>query len=380
MNKSKIKVIAIYLPQYYPIPENDQWYGKGFTEWTNVGRARPLFRGHYQPRVPADLGYYDLRITENQLQQTLLAKEAGITAFCYYHYWFGNKKKILDLPLNNLLKTPDINFPFCLAWANHSWYKKTWEANSFSLRNELLIEQLYSGEQDIIDHFYNLLPAFKDKRYYLIHKKLAFAIYDCMNFVDIQLFKSVWDKLAKENDLPGFYYIGCANSLTDLNNSCYQEYDATILSLLQLPRYGINHIFIRKLSYRLLNHISSFLKRPINVYDYSKVINKFSNEIFSNKNIYPTLIPNWDNSPRRGAGAYIIKNSTPTLFKEHSMRVFSLIKNKPNEDRVVFIKSWNEWGEGNYMEPDLRFGKGYIYALKEALEEYENNIECDESV
>lgn len=201
---SKPRLIAFYLPQYYPTKENDEWWGKGFTEWTNVGRAKPLFKGHYQPRVPADLGYYDLRVPEVRIQQAEMAKNAGIEGFCYWHYWFAGKR-MLDRVFGEVVETGKPDFPFCLCWANHSWYAKTWDPNKPS---KLLIEQTYPGIEDYEEHFYAMLPAFKDRRYIRINEKILFAVYDPLNIPEPQLFIETWNRLARENGLEGFYFMG----------------------------------------------------------------------------------------------------------------------------------------------------------------------------
>lgn len=161
---SKPRIIALYLPQYHPFPENDEWWGKGFTEWTNVARARKLFPGHNQPHIPADLGFYDLRLPEVRMQQAELAKQAGIEGFCYYDYWFGNGKRLMERPITEVINSQKPNFPFCFAWANHSWYKKLWDPKQPG-KDKLLIKQEYPGIKDYTEHFYTLLPAFKDNRY-----------------------------------------------------------------------------------------------------------------------------------------------------------------------------------------------------------------------
>ena len=158
----KPRLISFYLPQFYPTPENDEWWGKGFTEWTNVGRAKPLFKGHYQPKVPADLGYYDLRIPEVREQQADLAREAGIEGFCYWHYWFGNGKRLLDRVFREVVETGKPDFPFCLCWANESWHKKFWNMDG-TTDKQILAEQVYEDEEGNTKHFYALLDAFKDK-------------------------------------------------------------------------------------------------------------------------------------------------------------------------------------------------------------------------
>ena len=174
---NKVEIIAFYLPQFHPMPDNDEWWGKGFTEWTNVGKAKALFKGHNQPRVPADLGYYDLRLPIVREQQVELAKEAGVTAFCYWHYWFGNGKRLMADIFNEVLKTGKPDFPFCLGWANHSWYAKNWNSDGTST-NKLLIEQIYPGIDDEKMHFAFLLKAFKDPRYVKIDNKPFLLIFD----------------------------------------------------------------------------------------------------------------------------------------------------------------------------------------------------------
>jgi lipopolysaccharide biosynthesis protein len=194
MNSPSVRVIASYLPQFHPIPENDEWWGKGFTEWTNVGKAKPLFRGHYQPKVPADLGYYDLRLPETRQAQADLAKEYGVEAFCYWHYWFGNGRRLLERPFNEVLTSGKPDFPFCLGWANHSWEDKQFSKEG---TNRMLMEQLYPGEADYINHFNALLPAFKDKRYIRVDDKPLFMIYAPFLFNDVSNFISLWQKLAR---------------------------------------------------------------------------------------------------------------------------------------------------------------------------------------
>ena len=204
----KARVIALYLPQFHPIPENDKWWGPGFTEWTNVAKAKPLFRGHYQPRIPADLGFYDLRLPETREQQAVMAQEAGIEGFCYYHYWFGNGKQLLERPFNEVLASGKPDFPFCLCWANHDWSNKTWRRTSALQKDGMMIAQTYPGHADHVAHFMTLLPAFKDKRYMTVDGKLLFTVYDPLNFPNVSDFLSTWQQLAREHGLPGFFFVG----------------------------------------------------------------------------------------------------------------------------------------------------------------------------
>ena len=203
----KARIIAFYLPQYHPIPENDAWWGKGFTEWTNVGKAKPLYRGHYQPRVPADLGYYDLRVPETRQAQADMARSYGVEGFMYWHYWFGGGKRLLERPFNEVLASGEPDFPFALAWAN-----ETWKGFAHGLTNRnTLIEQRYLGEQDYIDHFHAVLPAFRDRRYITVDGKPLFMVYKPLQHPDMQAFVELWQRLARENGLPGIYFVGQAD-------------------------------------------------------------------------------------------------------------------------------------------------------------------------
>ncbi len=355
INPKKAKVIAFYLPQFHPIPENNEWWGNGFTEWNNVVKAKPLFKGHQQPKIPADLGFYDLRLPEVREEQAKLASEAGVDAFCYWHYWFGNGKQLLEKPLQEVIKTGKPDFPFCLAWANHTWLRKQWNGEISAFEKTVLIEQLYPGREDIDSHFYTILPILKSPNYYKLHGRLVFVFYHFEGLPDSDYFIDRWQELAKENGLPGFYFIG--HSRTPNPPSCYKKLDAFNL-------YLMHDLFTKSKIRRLL---SVLLKRPTNIVNYSKAIKAFRSEAFKKEKIYPTIIPNWDHTPRTGARGSVLQNSTPTLFKKHVEQIIELISEKEEEDKVIFLKSWNEWAEGNYMEPDQRFGKGYIIALKEAL-------------
>ncbi|MEO5893097.1 MAG: glycoside hydrolase family 99-like domain-containing protein [Ferruginibacter sp.] len=359
MEQKKAKVIAFYLPQFHPIPENDEWWGKGFTEWTNVAKAKALFKGHSQPHVPADLGFYDLRLPEVKEAQAQLAREAGVSAFCYWHYWFGEGKQLLEKPLQDVIKTGAPDFPFCLAWANHSWQKKNWNSAVSRLSKELLIEQKYPGKKDIDDHFYAMLPMFRDKRYYRLHDKLIFVIYSMEDIPEPDYFIERWQQLALENKLPGFYFIGHTINNANINSPLYRKLDAVNLHLL--------HNAFKNSKYRRL--LSWFFHRTLNVIPYSQAMDKWENELLKKDRIYPTIYPNWDTTPRISVLGPVLKDPTPALFKKHVGRILNLISHKADADKVIFLKSWNEWAEGNYMEPDLEYGKGHIMALKEALEQ-----------
>lgn len=368
-------ILAFFLPQYHPVKENNDWFGEGFTEWTNVAKARPLFKGHQQPRIPADLGFYDLRIPEVRQAQADLAKEAKISAFCYYHYWFGNNRKILEKPLEQIVATKSPEFPFCLCWANHSWYKKNWNPDVKRIDQKMLIEQTYPGKEDIIQHFNYLLPMFRDHRYYKIDGKLVFVLYDCLSFPNFEMFKSIWNRLAKQNSLSEFYFIGYATSVKMVKSKIFEPFDGVILSLIMSVDNRKKYSKFQSMIKILRSRISEFFNYPLRVYPYKKAMSYLLDDIERNEKVIPEILPNWDYTPRRGAGGLILTDAKPIYFKSLVKAALTLIKDKPKEKQIIFLKSWNEWGEGNYMEPDLNNGKGYIKALNDAITEFQNQHE-----
>lgn len=363
MNK-KVRVIAFYLPQYHPTSDNDKWWGKGFTEWTNVGKAKPLFKGHYQPKVPADLGYYDLRLPEVREAQAQLALEAGIEGFCYYHYWFGNGKQELELPFSEVLRLGKPDFPFCLCWANESWHSKFWNMDG-SIHKKCLIEQRYDTKEGNINHFNTLLPAFKDKRYIYVDGKPLFMIYKPFEFEGVSEFIALWNLMAKENGLMGIHFV--AHLFQDINQATIDKLHRMGFDSVNTMRLHIGFGAERTLVNRVWGRIKIATNSIPRAREYRDVYPFFLSDIDTNEDVYPTIIPNWDHTPRSGSAGTILLNSTPDLFKKHIREVKNVISKK--ENKIVFLKSWNEWGEGNYMEPDLKYGHGYIDALREVLKD-----------
>ena len=359
---TKPRVIALYLPQYHPTPDNDEWWGKGFTEWTNVGKAKPLFRGHEQPKVPADLGYYDLRLPEAREAQAELAKEAGVDAFCYYHYWFGNGKEELELPFKETLKTGRPNFPFCLCWANESWHSKFWNMDG-TVQKKTLVEQAYPGDDDIRAHFNSLLPAFKDPRYVKVNGKLFFMIYLPLMYPEVHHFIEMWNTLAKGNGLEGFYFVGHLVHGEDITPS-------NIDKIVSLGFDAVNVAGLFRAIHKERGFTSRFkhkvFHRPY-VMKYKDIIPDLITKDDMRPDVIPTITPNWDHSPRSGASGVVVTNVTEELFKEHARQAIAVANKREGEERIVVLKAWNEWGEGNYMEPDLKNGKMYINALQEVL-------------
>ena len=378
----RARVIAYYLPQFHPIPENDDAWGKGFTEWTNVAQARPLFRGHYQPRIPADLGFYDLRMPEVREQQAQLAREAGIEGFCYYHYWFGNGKQLLERPFNEVLASGKPDFPFCLCWANHEWTTRTWQNGG---KDKVIAAMTYPGDDDYIAHFNYVLPAFRDHRYITVDGKPIFAVYDPYRFADVAHFVALWRKLADEAGLPGIHFTALTNSvstvkrtadgsrqrvLPQLESSAGVFNDLLSLGFDSITSYGKSRaemFYQGKYMRNISKLLHKYLPLPALKYNYPKVTPNFFAPEDRWENVFPTIIPQWDRTPRAGNKEGIYVNSTPENFQKHVIDALQVVADKQPEHRIIFLKSWNEWGEGNYVEPDLRYGHGYLDALHNAL-------------
>lgn len=360
----KPQILALYLPQFHPFPENDEWWGKGFTEWTNVGKAKPLFKGHYQPRVPADLGYYDLRLPLVREQQAELAREAGVTAFCYWHYWFAGRRLLADV-FQEVLDSGKPDFPFCLAWANHTW--RAVGCTAGDERPDILMEQTYPGVEDAKEHMKYLLTAFKDPRYVKVDGKPYLFIYDPVQLP--QIYVDTFQKMAKDAGFPGLYLVANLGDATiKPEEMTAKGYDAVTYSKI-LGHAKPNETFMDKVKKNIKSRICN---RPKNLHEYKDIIANYFTDVDKQEDVIPQVIPNWDHSPRGGYKTIIINNSTPNLFANHVREAMELIKQKQPEHQILMLKSWNEWAEGNYMEPDLKWGKGYIKALRDVLEEYKN--------
>lgn len=365
----KPRVIAFYLPQFHPMLENDEWWGKGFTEWTNVGKAKPLFKGHDQPRVPTELGYYDLRMSEVREAQAQMAKEAGVEGFMYWHYWFGNGRTLMSDIFKEVLESSKPDFPFALGWANHSWYSKLWNKDGTS-SNKLLCEQTYPGEDDINLYFQSLLPAFQDKRYIKVDGKPIFYIFDPVNIPDIYL--SRFKELAKESGLAGIYLVANIVNPADSKDIYIDRgFDAVSYQRLSAsaPKLAQKSTNARRV-YKLWQKIKGFIiNRPPRISDYRVSYHDLVTDKERDEDVIPTIVPQWDHTPRSGWNGSLFVNSTPEYFKRHALEAFDAILEKEDEHQLVFLKSWNEWGEGNYMEPDLTNGRGFIDALHDAIDE-----------
>jgi hypothetical protein len=378
------RIIAFYLPQYMPNADNDRFWGAGFTEWTHVAAARPLFRGHQQPNLPGELGFYDLRVEETREAQAELARHHGIEAFCYWHYWFAGRR-VLERPFEEVLRGGRPRFPFCLAWANGSW-TGIWHGAP----ERVLIEQTYPGRDDHERHFDALLPAFADERYLRVDGKPLFLIHHPRDLPCSRAFSDLWRERAERAGLGGLYLVGIADSV-DAWHPHEHGLDAVALSYqsrVMIARHRaslrgrLEHFLFSKTSHsfseRCLGHglkrvtqleriFRSRRTGPRWIFPYAEAMRHFLAPEASLPQFHPVLVPGWDNSPRCGRNALVLKDSTPELFAIHARETLRAVAAKPRERRLVFLKSWNEWAEGNYLEPDRRHGRAYLEALRDAV-------------
>ena len=352
------RLIAFYLPQYHPIPENDEWWGKGFTEWTNTVKAKPLFRGHYQPNIPADLGFYDLRVPESRAAQADIAREYGIEAFCYYHYWFAGKR-LLEKPFKAVLASGKPDFPFCLCWAN-----QTWTGIWHGCPDKVLIEQTYPGYEDYKTHFHELLPAFLDRRYVTVDGKPLFLIYKPAEIPDIENVLKFWRSLAEKNGLPGLHMVAVVHGKHRWDPKQY-GFDAVVMQYLPPPRQKVI-IGWRQPVKKLIQSCREKCGKPT-IYSYEKIMLDLLPDKETSFEIYPSIIPNWDNTPRSGSNGLVLQGSSPELFRTQLRKAIDIIDDFPSEHKIIFVKSWNEWAEGNYLEPDRRFGRRYLEVIKDEI-------------
>lgn len=356
----QIRPIAFYLPQYHPIPENDEWWGKGFTEWTNTAKAKPLFKGHYQPHVPADLGFYDLRLPEARAAQADMAREYGIEAFCYYHYWFGGRR-LLERPFDEVLESGQPDFPFCLCWANQTW-TGVWHGAP----NRVLIEQTYPGMDNHRRHFEYLLKAFLDPRYIRVEGKPVFIVYSPEALPESQKVTDFWRTLAVEAGLPGLFLMA-EHKYPDWDPK-KAGFDATVNVRLPPRRTDLQKLVTWKNPVQKIKYWYKTWRKLPTIHSYNTVMNHLISSQVPGIETYPCVIPNWDNTPRSGMNGMVLHGSTPELFRRHLRDAKLKIADLPAGRRFLFIKSWNEWAEGNHLEPDLRFGRQYLEVLRDEVQ------------
>jgi len=346
---NNIKIFALYLPQYHTIPENDEWWGKGFTEWTNVKKAKPLFKGHNQPRIPLNNNYYNLLDDNTFKWQIGLAKNYGIDGFCFYHYWF-NGKLLLEKPLENYLDNKELDFPFFFSWANEPW-ARTWDGQN----TNVLMPQIYGGKDDIVNHFNYMLPFFKDFRYIKKDNKPVFVLYKANSITYLDEMIDIWTKMARNNGFDGIFFV---ESLVGTQKEKYSK--QTDACFYFEPMWSGTHmkdnIVYRAFRYCFHRNKSSYERGLKKVLKYENL----------SKDRYAGFFVDWDNSPRKGKNGCVFLNTSIQLFDKYLKA--QLEKMKINNCSILFINAWNEWCEGAYLEPDVKNQYSYLESIKRIRE------------
>lgn len=362
-----MKVISFYLPQFHRTPENDKWWGEGFTEWTNMKKAKPLFDGHYQPRVPLNKNYYDLSDVENIRWQAEIAKENGIYGFCFYHYWF-NGKLLLEKPIHLLRDNKDIDMNYCMCWANENW-TNGWVSD----RNNILIEHDFNNREDWKKHIDYFMEFFKDSRYIFMDGKPVLVIYYPNLIGPLKEMMNFWSNEAKKEGYEGITFI--------FQHPYYYFEEKTDKSLFnygiefqpsfsRLTRYGNN---TKKQNFKI--KISTFLQKRLHIYlhfkkklvkyDYDEIWKELLNRD-SEDYMLPGAFIDWDNTPRKGNRGSMMLGATPEKFKSYFHELVKKTSSKSKKE-YIFIFAWNEWAEGGYLEPDEKYGYAYLNAIKDVL-------------
>lgn len=355
------KVLAMYLPQYHVIPENSEWWGEGFTEWTNVKSAVPLFEGHYQPRVPANGNYYDLSDPDTMSKQMLLAKHYGIDGFCIYHYWF-NGKQLLEKPANMLLEREKIDLPFCFCWANEPW-TRNWDGDEGS--KVTLIGQSYGNFEDWYRHYNYLSVFFRRKEYIKVDGKPVLVIYKQELIDEREDMLMLWNAMAIEEGFSGIFVINTRRSNVpenELYGDAFFDFE---------PQATVNAVSLTEqdMATRIYTgNRSDNDEMTYRVYDYEKICQYMVSRNVINDKHYLGMYIGWDNTARRGLlTGGIFENVTPDIFKKHFELQYCRALKANHE--FMFINAWNEWAEGTYLEPDEKFGFGYLEAIRAVREQ-----------
>lgn len=350
---AKARAVAFYLPQFHPIPENNDWWGEGFTEWTNTARARRLFPGHQQPHLPADLGFYDLRLPEARAAQADLAQAHGIEAFCYWHYWFGAGQRILERPFTEVLTSGEPGLSFCLAWANQTW-TGIWHAAP----DRVLLEQKYLGPEDDQAHFDTIVDAFRDERYLRVDDRPVFYVFRPEDLPDAAGFVDRWQAMARAAGLPGLYLVAESSDLlgagAKYTRGREDGFDAAAYMRLPADTSPLARTTMR---------LGRKLMGGPEIYPYATTPAEMPADDF----YQPCVYPNWDNTPRSGRNGLVLTGSSPSRFQSHLRAAVDHVGARRPEERFVWVKSWNEWAEGNYLEPDQQFGRRWLEVVREEI-------------
>jgi hypothetical protein len=344
-----VDALAFFLPQFHPIPENDAWWEPGFTEWTNVTKARPLYPGHRQPNLPSELGFYDLRVPEVREQQAELARGHGIAAFCWWHYWFAGHE-LLERPFREVLASGRPDLPFCLGWANQSW-TGVWHG----AKDRVLIEQTYP-EGDDRAHFDSLVAAFRDERYYRVDGRPLLLVFRPQELPDAARFVDTWQAMAREAGLGGLYLVAYAESAPW--GSQYTGHAAAGFDAALHVAFPVERTVPTRVVDRLRTYSAAFGPGR---YRYSEHLPDFPRSLTGV--VHPCVYPNWDNTPRSGRRGLLVRDATPERFGGHLREAKARAALNPEGQRLVWIKSWNEWAEGNHLEPDRVFQRGWLDAI-----------------
>lgn len=369
-----MRAIAFYLPQFHPIPENDRWWGAGFTEWHNIARARPRFRGHHQPQLPERLGFYDLRLPATREAQADLARKHGVGGFCYYHFWF-NGRMLLEQPLNEVLDSGRPDFPFCICWANENWTRR-WDGGE----HEILLGQDYDT-YDARAHIRWLGRAFADPRYITVAGRPLFLIYNAAAIPDLAGRVRQWREAARELGLPDLYLCAVLSVRNELAADELRAagFDAVIDFMphpdVRGPRLAGN--LLRYLGPRLLNKTLRFLgwdrrlpRLPVlNRFSYRRLAGNAVRRWRERDDLLPCVFPSWDNSPRKRVDADVYQNDDPRLYGRWLREALRTVRHRPHAEQLVFINAWNEWAEGCHLEPDTRHGLAFLEETRAALAE-----------
>ncbi|MEQ9079373.1 MAG: glycoside hydrolase family 99-like domain-containing protein [Sandaracinaceae bacterium] len=397
----RARAVAFYLPQFHSIPENDEWWGSGFTEWTNVRKARPLFEGHAQPRQPGELGYYDLLNPDARARQAELAAGHGVEAFCYWHYWFAGKR-LLERPFEAVLRSGEPQFDFCLAWANHSW-TASWVGRPW----QLLIDQTYPGRADYEAHYASVRDAFGDPRYVLVDGRPLFVIFRPQRVPEPKLFTDTWRELAHRDGFPGLHLLGICDPSLDpgelgldgtiapgighllsfQSRSMFRraELRRRVTTVLERRGLGPAHQLIARAGAPTLapaalrlahDRVSEELLLPLRQ-PYGDLVDAACHDALRPGRL-PCVTPNWDNTPRVGRWGTVLEDSTPEAYARHLEHAVQQVSARRPEERLVFLKSWNEWAEGNYLEPDNRYGRAFLEATRDVLSVATPGVEAGE--
>lgn len=350
-----MRSIAFFLPQFHPIPENDEWWGRGFTEWTNVTRTRPQYRWHHQPHLPADLGFYDLRVPEVREAQAALANEYGVFGFCYFHYWFHGRR-LLQRPVDEILSIQRPDFPFCLCWANEDW-NRMWDGAS----HESLIGQSYSEEDDY-RHMQWLAGAFKDPRYIRLNGRPLFLVYRPLQLPDPRATTDRWRREARRLGIGELYLCRVESAKDERGDPAHLGFDGSVEFQpdIQVMRPSVSWRIGRKLT----GSRGPYRHRWI---DYADVVERSLAKPLPPYVRFPGVMPGWDNAARRARGATIVRGSDPRRFEDWIAATVERYVGRGESSEFLFVNAWNEWAEGNHLEPCQRWGHAYLEAHRRGL-------------